>query len=87
MSLNIKNERVHAMARELAALKGTNMTAAIEEALELALRRTKTEDDRTERRRIEAHEELMALLRSAPKLPDTPGSDHSDLYDESGLPA
>ena len=38
MGLNIKNERVHALAREAARVTGKNQTSAIEEALELLLR-------------------------------------------------
>ena len=34
MSLNIKNERVHALAREAARITGKSQTGVIEEALE-----------------------------------------------------
>lgn len=37
MALNIKNERVHALAREAAAASGKSQTGAIEEALERLL--------------------------------------------------
>lgn len=86
MGLNIKSERVHALAKELAALRGKSMTAVIEDALEHAIRRTKAEDDAAELERIKAHDKLMALLRTSPDLPVGCTSDHSDLYDEDGLP-
>lgn len=38
MALNIKNERVHALAREAARMTGGSQTSAIEQALELLLR-------------------------------------------------
>lgn len=38
MSLNIKNERVHELAREAARVTGTTQTSAIEEALRLLLK-------------------------------------------------
>lgn len=37
MGLNIKNERVHALAREAAAITGKSQTGAIEEALQRLL--------------------------------------------------
>lgn len=37
MGLNIKNERVHALAREAATITGKSQTGAIEEALERLL--------------------------------------------------
>lgn len=38
MSLNIKNERVHALARQAAQLTGRSQTSAVELALEQLLR-------------------------------------------------
>ena len=38
MSLNIKNERVHALAREAARVTGKTQTGVIEEALERLLK-------------------------------------------------
>ena len=37
MSLNIKNERTHALVRELAERTGQSQTSAVEEAVDLGL--------------------------------------------------
>lgn len=77
MALNIKNERVHALAREVAQRTGRSQTSAIELALEKLL--ADLEDpssDLARRRRIEHVQDLAA------------GADLNaeDLYDEAGLP-
>lgn len=83
MSLNIKNEEAHRLARELAALTGESMSAAVAEALRERLervRRTK-EGDLAER--------LLAIGKDcAARLKEPFRSiDHGDLlYDERGLP-
>ena len=41
MSLNIKNEETHRMARELARLTGESMTAAVNEAIRERLDRVR----------------------------------------------
>ena len=41
MSLNIKNEKTHRMARELARLTGENMTAAVDQAVRERLDRVR----------------------------------------------
>ena len=41
MSLNIKNEETHRMARELASLTGESMTAAVNEAIRERLERVR----------------------------------------------
>ncbi len=80
MSLNIKNERVHALAREVAARTGRSQTSAIE----IALQRYLDELQRSERR-----ERLDALIAEihrsgiAERIP----ADTDFLYDERGLPA
>lgn len=76
MSLNIKNERVHAMAREAAERLGTTQTGAVEEAL----RRLLTEDTAARRARIDV---ILADMRA--RLGDAPLST-DDLYGEDGLP-
>lgn len=81
MGLNIKNEEVQRLARELAQTTGQSMTAAIESALREKLYRIHRERDvdlrRAEVRRI--------VERNRPTPPGLT-SDHSDLYDEIGLP-
>lgn len=89
MSLNIKNERVHALAREAARRTGKTQTGAIEEALERLLAELGADPDETERtRRLDLVRQIQIEYAA---LPDAPGedrirSDH-DLYDlETGLP-
>jgi antitoxin VapB len=82
MGLNIKNPTVERLAKELAAETGETMTSAIQTALEERLQRLRRERDVEERiRRIDE-----VIRRSGPTPPGA-RSDHSDLYDEDGLPA
>lgn len=85
MSLNIKNERVHALAREAARRTGRSQTSVLEEALELLLADLAREPQ-TEARRAR----VGAILDDVDeRLTDDDradmGTDH--LYDERGLPA
>ncbi|MFD1717343.1 type II toxin-antitoxin system VapB family antitoxin [Georgenia deserti] len=88
MSLNIKNERVHALAREAARVTGTSQTSAIETALERLLAEHGVDLARAERDRRIA--EILDISRSwNPRAGshDVLASDE-DLYDaETGLPA
>lgn len=81
MGLNIKNEAVNRLARELAAETGTSITGAIETALREKLGRVRDERDR-DARIARFKERLDALGPPPPGL----NSDHSDLYGEDGLP-
>jgi antitoxin VapB len=82
MGMNIKNPTVERLAKELAAETGETMTSAIQIALEERLERLRRERDVAEKiRRID---EILA--RSGPTPPGVT-SDHSDLYDDDGLPA
>jgi len=82
MGLSSKDATVERLAKELAAETGETMTSAIQIALEERLHRLRRERDVEERiRRID---EILA--RSGPTPPGVT-SDHSDLYDEDGLPA
>lgn len=86
MSLNIKNERVHALAREAARLTGQSQTSVIERALEELLEREKRESERDERnRRIE---ELLAEIDARTTDEDRARARQimEDMYDENGLP-
>ena len=84
MSLNIKSDEAHQLARELAQLTGETMTGAVTVALRERLAR--------ERRERSVEEKVQRLLaigeRCASKLRDGPSAaDHGDfLYDERGLP-
>ncbi len=82
--LNIKDEAVIAEAKELAALLGTSATGAVREAVRDRLTREKAGRDEARRRKIA---DIMAIAEEASKLvPPGVTSDHSDLYDENGLP-
>ena len=81
MGLNIKNEAVHRLAKEVADVTGTSMTSAIETALREKLARLREEQERDVRiARFKARLEALG--------PPPPGltSDHTDLYGEDGLP-
>jgi len=83
MSLNIKSEDAHKLARELAALTGESMTVAVTEAIRERIERVK----RSKREGLS--ERLLAIGRdSAPRFKEPYRSaDHADLlYDERGLP-
>ena len=80
MGLNIKNERVHELARILSEATGRSMTAVIEEALDEKLQRLQEEEDRENQ-----IAEVLALIKSLGPPPPGLTSDHSDLYDEEGL--
>ncbi|QDP96428.1 antitoxin [Microlunatus elymi] len=60
MSLNIKNERTHALVRELAELTGQSQTSAVEDAVRRRLEELRGEADREER-----IERLLADLKKA----------------------
>lgn len=83
MSLNIKDEETHALARRVAELTGESMTAAVNHALRERLQKidNKSDDQFVER--------LMKIARETAKLWKEPyrSMDHGDLlYDENGLP-
>ena len=84
MSLNIKNEETHQLARELAQLTGETMTGAITTAL-----REKLDKERRERG-VEARIQKMRAIRERCRslLKDGPSAvEHGNfLYDENGLP-
>lgn len=81
MSLNIKNEHVHHLAREAAARTGKTQTGAIEAALEHYLATLPPRDTHDPRRRIDA------ILSDVDVRLAGRGLDTDDLYDDRGLPA
>ncbi|MGK7863819.1 type II toxin-antitoxin system VapB family antitoxin [Falsiroseomonas sp. E2-1-a4] len=82
--LNIKDDALIADAKALAELLGTTTTAALREAVQSRLASERAVRDDKARRKYEA---LMAIGRESAKLfPPGGSSDHSDLYDENGLP-
>ena len=79
MSLNIKNEKTHRLAQELAQLTGESMTAAVTEAVRERLDRVK--------RKGMAQRIMKIAKESATLLKGNPLPDHEELlYDEKGLP-
>lgn len=81
MGLNIKSERAHELARRLAKETGLSMTAATEKALEDQLRRIDRHKEREYR-----YNKIKELVSKLPPPPPGLTSDHSDLYDDDGLP-
>ena len=82
MGLNIKNEEVHRLAREVAARTGETMTHAIQTALEERLARIAAGEGKD---REERAARVRAILDSIPHYPGAT-SNHDDFYDENGLP-
>ncbi len=83
MSLNIKDEKTHRMARQLAKLTGESMTAAVGLAVQERLERVRAE------RGTGLAERLLKIGRETAPLWKEPyrSMDHGDLlYDENGLP-
>ena len=83
MSLNIKTEEAHRLARELAAMTGESLTAAVTEALRERLDRLRKQQNAS------LADRLLAIGKDcAARLKEPFRSiDHGDmLYDQSGLP-
>lgn len=81
MGMNIKSERAQRLARQLADETGQSMTAAVEQALEAEIARLHRDRDVAERKR-----RVREIVKSFGPVPAGTTSDHSDLYDEWGLP-
>jgi len=89
MSLNIKNERVHELARRAAALTGKTQTGAIQEALERLLAERgpdpAADSEEARQRRIDLlWSEITAQTTDAERARTRRTMD--ELYDDSGLP-
>jgi antitoxin VapB len=83
LSLNIKSEEAHRLARELATLTGESMTAAVTHAVRERLDRVRRE------RGTGLADRLLAIGRDCASRLKEPfrSADHGDLlYDEQGLP-
>ncbi len=84
MSLNIKNNEAHRLARELAELRGVSIASAVTEALRENLEREKRRG-----RNKSLSKELLEIGKRCAAHVKKPvkSSDHSDmLYDSAGLP-
>lgn len=83
MSLNIKNEKTHQMAQELARLTGESMTAAVSEAIRERLERVRASSPKNMAERIlEIGRDCAAHLKEPYKSMDI----DELLYDEKGMP-
>lgn len=85
--MNIKNPETHELAKELAALEGTTVTAAVTLSLREALARRRGEE--LAAARLERMRDISR--RFAERERQNPGAKSlweisEELYDESGLP-
>ena len=83
MSLNIKNEKTHRLARELARATGESMTTAVDKAVKERLERVRgNKKGNLAERLLQIGRECAAHMKE-PYL----SIDHGELlYDEKGLP-
>jgi len=98
MSLNIKNERTHALVRELAERTGMSQTSAVESAVRLRLeqlnaqagtrRPTARYPPEEVERRIRDIERIVADFQAntTPEQREALSRADEDMYDELGLP-
>ena len=83
MSMNIKNEAAHKLARQLSKLTGESLTETVTESLRERLGRVQNKQSTSLSKR------LLEIGRDcAPRLKEPfRSADHGDLlYDEKGLP-
>jgi antitoxin VapB len=81
MGMNIKSDEAHALAKKIASHTGESLTSAVVVALKERLERI--ERERHAQEKIRRIDEILAKL---PPVPPGVTSDHSDLYDDDGLP-
>jgi antitoxin VapB len=82
VSMNIKSQEAHDLARRLAEREGTSLTDAVTIALREAIERREADDAAL----LAEVKEIAARIRA--KLPPGLTSEQAlaDLYDEDGLP-
>jgi antitoxin VapB len=83
MSMNIKNEDAHKLARQLARLTGESLTEAVTESVRERLKRVQA------RHEGKLSDRLLEIGRDCSKRLQEPfrSGEHGDLlYDEKGLP-
>jgi antitoxin VapB len=85
MSLNIKNERTHALVRELATLSGMSQTEAVEDAVRRRLEELRAADEAGVEARVARIHALASSIaeRMGPERYENPDD---WLYDEFGMP-
>ena len=88
MGMNIKDPAVHAMAKQLAARRGTSVTNAVRQALQADLARTPDlSGGAASSARAQELQELLASCRRLPRLDSISSRDLQDsLYGDDGLP-
>lgn len=90
MAMNIKNERVHELAREAARRTGTTQTSALEAALEQYLETLGELDAASGAEvRLARARDVVDLMRTSMSDADREAmrTDVEEMYDEHGLPA
>lgn len=85
--LSIRSDEAHRLAHEIAKDTGRPIVEVVLAALRLYGNSLPKHDDMNPTQRV-LYEQIRALSREAAKhrTPFAGGSDHSDLYDEFGLP-
>ena len=83
--LNIKDERAHEAARELARARGTSITQAVKAAIMEALERERS-GRRRDRKGLAAALDEIALHCANQPLIDSRSPDEILGYDERGVP-
>lgn len=89
MSLNIKNERTHAMVKELARRTGRSQTSAVEEAVARWLDEMGVDVDEPLRaKKLDAARSIVAEFQADLSEQDIARmrSHETELYDELGAP-
>lgn len=89
--LNIKDDHIHALVKQLAAMKGTSLTAAVKLAVASEIEREKARQDAGGRPARKRSEVLLDFAHEFARRGEAGGDLHSWdidklLYDEKGLP-
>jgi antitoxin VapB len=90
MSMNIKNEKTHRLIRELAALQGVSLVAAVTEAVEEKLAKEKAEKEKASAVKPKSRYDILMKFAEecSTRMKDPIHSwEIGDyLYDKDGLP-
>ncbi|MCP9824143.1 type II toxin-antitoxin system VapB family antitoxin [Synechococcus sp. EJ6-Ellesmere] len=85
--MNIKDPKVHAMARQLAVRRGTTVTDAVRQALSAELERSGVVVDAKQQAKQDQLLSLLERFRQIPWPDRRSGQELQDeLYDNDGLP-
>lgn len=82
--LNIKDQALIEKVRRLAEKRQTTQTDVLRQVIEEAIQRDEAEREARRLEKLAAIREITS--RTAKLFPPGTTSDHSDLYDENGLP-